>query len=165
VKPLAVALVVAAAVASLAANAASAQPPGAQLGRLIIPAIELSTPYFQGDAAMCSGERTTTTDYGPAYYPCSPGKTVAMAGHRTTRTHPFRWIDRLKPGYVIKRITPGEGTVLYRVSGSRIWPSSVDFYEAVEGPPLAKRLVLTTCNPPGSDAQRLVVYAWEVPKK
>ena len=164
---LAVALSVAAAASLLPSAAlAAAQPPaGAKLGRLVIRAIGLNTPYFQGDWALCKGDQSTTTNYGPAAYPCSSGNTVALAGHRTTRSRPFRWIDRLKPGYVIKRVTPGEGTVLYRVTGSRIWPSSVDFDTAVTGPPLAKRLVLTTCNPPGSDAQRLVVYAWEVPKR
>jgi len=85
--------------------------------------------------------------YGPHLYYRS-STTVAIAGHRTTHTHPFRNLQLLTRGDAI-----WVGRTLYRVRRTvvvRPWQVWVLHY---------KGLVLSACTPPGSAAYRLVVLA------
>jgi len=85
--------------------------------------------------------------YGPHLYYRS-STTVAIAGHRTTHTHPFRNLQLLRRGDAI-----WVGRMLYRVRRTvvvRPWQVWVLHY---------KGLVLSACTPPGSAAYRLVVLA------
>lgn len=99
-------------------------------------------------------------DAGPAWWPVTGrpggGDTIAIAGHRTTHTRPFYWLDRLQPGDAIYVRWAGR-MYAYEVSGRRIL-SAKDLHMAdARGHEV---LLLSACTPRGSARQRLVVYAW-----
>ncbi|HEX5394770.1 MAG TPA: class D sortase [Candidatus Saccharimonadales bacterium] len=153
----AVALAAVAAALSLAANAPANPGTGTRFGSVLIPAIHLSMPLFEGEAKMCDGAETYALDRGVAHYPCSafPWEigTVFIAGHRTTHVAPFRHLNQLKKGYVIS-VRTRRGTFVYSVSRMEIVRPWMSFNPEVPG-----RLMLSTCYPAGSDAYRLVVFA------
>jgi sortase A len=102
----------------------------------------------------------TNLDDGPAWWPVTgrPGRgdTVAIAGHRTTHTRPFYWLERLRPGDAVYVRWAGRMHA-YRVSGRRIL-SAKDLHIAdARGHEV---LLLSACTPRGSARQRIVVYAW-----
>jgi LPXTG-site transpeptidase (sortase) family protein len=96
---------------------------------------------------------------GPAWWPVTGrpggGDTVAIAGHRTTHTHPFYYLERLRHGDVIY-VTYRGHAYRYRVTRSRVIPSTDLHIADAEG---RERLLLTACTPRGSAAFRLVVAA------
>jgi len=102
----------------------------------------------------------TNLNKGPAWWPVTGrpggGDTIAIAGHRTTHTRPFYWLERVRPGDSI--YIRWQGRVhAYRMSGRRIL-SGKDLHIAdARGHEL---LLLTACTPKGSARQRIVVYAW-----
>ena len=95
----------------------------------------------------------------PGYLPGSgltgtPGNMV-IAGHRTSHTHPFYFIDALQPGdefYVY-----ADGKYTYQVQGSVVVPGS-DYNTIVAWTP-QPTVTLYACHPPGSIAERWVVKA------
>jgi sortase A len=101
----------------------------------------------------------TDLDQGPAWWPVTGrpggGDTIAVAGHRTTHTRPFYWLDQLRTGDAIYirwqgRVHP------YSVSGRRIL-SAKDLHIAdARGHEV---LLLSACNPRGAARQRMVIYA------
>jgi LPXTG-site transpeptidase (sortase) family protein len=102
----------------------------------------------------------TSLDRGPAWWPVTGrpggGDTIAIAGHRTTHTRPFYWLERLRSGDAI--YVRWQGRVhAYRVSGRRIFSAKNLHIGDARG---REVLLLTTCTPRGSARQRLVVYAW-----
>jgi LPXTG-site transpeptidase (sortase) family protein len=96
---------------------------------------------------------------GPAWWPITGrpggGDTIAVAGHRTTHSRPFYFLERLQRGDRIQIDYLGR-TYAYRVSRSRVL-SAKDLHmaDAVGH----ERLVLTACTPRGSAQFRLVVEA------
>ena len=124
-----------------------------------IPSVPLiSIPKLQLKARIGSD-----VDRGPAWWPVTgrPGRgdIVAIAGHRTTHTRPFYWLDRLEPGDAIYVRFAGRMHA-YRVSGRRIL-SAKDLHIAdARGHEI---LLLSACTPRGSSRQRIVVYAWPQP--
>ena len=106
-----------------------------------------------------AGTNPSDLQKGPGYYSSSPypGErgTVAVAGHRTTFTAPFRHLDDVKPGDNIRLHTP-YGRFVYRVTKREVVdPSEAKVLQNTG----QHRLVLTTCHPLFSQAQRLVVVA------
>jgi LPXTG-site transpeptidase (sortase) family protein len=98
-------------------------------------------------------------DAGPAWWPVTGrpggGDTVAIAGHRTTHTRPFYWLDRLELGDAIYVRWAGRMHA-YEVTGRRIL-SARDLHIAdARGHEV---LLLSACTPRGSSRQRIVVYA------
>ena len=95
---------------------------------------------------------------GPGHYTDSgvPGshKTVALAGHRTTYGAPFADVDELESGDPIV-VTMPYGRLTYRVERTRIVDPSACWVTQRS----RDRLVLTSCHPPFSAAQRIVVFA------
>ena len=96
---------------------------------------------------------------GPAWWPVTGrpggGDTVAIAGHRTTHTHPFYYLERLRPGDAVYVAYHGH-VHRYRVLRSRVVPSTnLHIADAVGH----ERLLLSACTPRGSAAYRLVVEA------
>jgi sortase A len=148
-------------VAATAAVAAAPQPAAGAatrvLGRILIPAIGLNTQFDNGQAPA-------DTAFTPSHYPSTgmPGqeRTVAIAGHRVTHTHPFLLLGELRRGDLVEirfgRAPSFATKACYRVRQMAVVaPTDVavirDFgYD---------RLVLTTCHPPGSSSHRLVVTA------
>ncbi len=129
--------------------------PGSLYGEIVIPAIGLNAYVVQG------------TDYGslqngPGHYvntanPWDPTGRVGIAGHRTTYLHPFFHLDLLKPGDTITIRTTKYGDYTYRVSQVFVLPTSIAGRVLAQTP--NPTLVLTTCNPTYSSAERLIVTA------
>ena len=138
--------------AYLAAVRARKTPIGGALGRIEIPKLGAEFVVAQGTDAE-------TLKTGPGHYlgTALPGQrgTVALAGHRTTYLAPFRHVDRLARGDPIVFTTP-YGRFRYAVEDVRVVsPDAVEVLRRVRH----DRLVLTTCHPLFSEAERLVVFA------
>jgi sortase A len=140
--------------------AAAAQPAAATtraIGRIVIPAIRLDSPFADGQAPA-------DTALGPSHYPSTAlpgqGRTVGIAGHRVTHTHPFLRLGDLRRGDLIEIRFGGallfRKEACYRVRRTRVVsPGDVRVLRDLG----YDRLVLTTCHPPGSSRYRLVVTA------
>ena len=129
---------------------------GGAVGRIMFPTLGDSFVFAEGTDAA-------TLRKAPGHYPGSglPGvrRPVAIAGHRTTYGAPFGELDDLQPGDRIEIEMP-YGRFVYRVREQRIVdPDAVWVTERG-----TDRLVLTTCHPPFSAAQRLVIFADLVPE-
>ena len=128
-------------------------PVGHALTRLTIPKLGVDTIVVQG--TTLAALRAGAGHYPMTPLPCEPGN-VAIAGHRTTYSHPFNQINTLKPGDVIILETP-VGKCEYKVSEK---PWSTNPYDwSVARNLRGSYLTLTSCDPPGSASRRLVVRA------
>ena len=144
--------------------------PGQAAFRMRIPAIDLRQ-------VVVAGVGTEELRKGPGHYPsCRPGferplctelaevwpgergRTI-ISGHRTTWGQPFYNLDRLERGDEIiidAKYANGE-PIIYEVTHKEIVPpDSTDI--ANPGASTFAEIVLTTCNPRYSAAQRLIVY-------
>jgi sortase A len=127
--------------------------PGDALGRI-------EAPTMNGlDMVFVQGTDESSLELGPGHYPETAmpgqGKTIAIAGHRTTYLAPFRHIDSMKPGDKITLKMP-YGTFVYRMQKSEIVdPSDVGVIHETG----YERLVLSACNPLYSAAERFIVFA------
>lgn len=130
--------------------------PGAAVAILRIPKIELNY-------VVVEGTDTESLKKGPGHYswtsyPWEDTGRVAIAGHRTTYGAPFWSLDELAMGDRIVLATE-YGIFNYRVTRTAIIdPSDAAILESTRGP----TLVLTTCNPRFSAAERLIVFASRV---
>jgi sortase A len=127
-------------------------PPGAALGRIVIPGIGADFTVVQGTDAA-------SLERGPGHYPSTAlpglGQTVAIAGHRTTYLAPFRHLNDLSRGSRIVLRMP-YGRFVYEVQFTRIVSPTAWWITRNVG---YDRLVLSACNPLFSAAQRIVVFA------
>jgi sortase A len=127
--------------------------PGDALGRIEAPDMNgLNMVFVQGTDE-------SSLELGPGHYPETAmpgqGRTVAIAGHRTTYLAPFRHIDSMKPGDKIILKMP-YGTFIYAVQKTEIVdPSDVGIIHDTG----YERLVLSACNPLYSASQRYIVFA------
>lgn len=125
---------------------------GRGIGRVRVPEIDL-------DIVMVEGTDTSSLQRGPGRYPDTAlpgqGRTVGIAGHRTTYLAPFRHIDDLERGDDVVVEMP-YGEFAYEVEKTRIVePTDVQVVRDVGH----ERVVLTACHPLYSAAQRYVVFA------
>ncbi len=113
--------------------------------------------------AVVQGVEVAPLRKGPGHYDKKPvktaipgqGKTVGIAGHRTTYLAPFGTNERLQQGDEIVMKMP-YGTFTYEVQKKDVvLPSEIDVLDD-KG---YERLVLTACHPRFSAAERLVVFA------
>lgn len=136
-------------------------------------AFKLRIPRIDFDQIVVEGVGIDDLHKGPGHYPscrqgfenplCTefeemwPGENgrVIVSGHRTTYGAPFYNIDKLQPGdKVITETRWGDFT--YEVTETEIvQPDSLAIAIQNDVP----EIVLTTCNPRFSAAQRLIVYA------
>ena len=125
---------------------------GQPLGRIAIPKLGRDDVFLHGTRWRQDLSR------GPGHYPETSvpglGKTVAIAGHRTTFGAPFRHIDELKKGDSIRLELP-YGTFAYRVLGREIVDS--DDWSVIRQR-CFETLVLSACHPLYSSSQRIIVY-------
>jgi len=140
---------------------------GEAVFRLVIPKLDVREMVVEG-------VDTESLRKGPGHYPdCRRGFTkplctdqeevwpgevgrVIISGHRTTYGAPFYDIDRLSKGNEI-RLETKWGDFTYEVTGSEIVPPNAqDIATPFSDKP---ELVLTTCNPRFSAAERLIVSA------
>jgi sortase A len=126
--------------------------PGEAFGRIAMPTLERRYALVQGTDAASLRK-------GPGHYPRTAlpgmGRTIAIAGHRTTFLAPFKSIDRLRRGDQI-RIRMPYGRFVYRVSRTRIVEPTDVWVTQDTG---REQLVLTACHPLYSAAKRIVVFA------
>jgi sortase A len=124
---------------------------GRAIGRVEIPSIDT-------DMVLIQGTDSATLQKGPGHYPDTAfpgqGRTIGIAGHRTTYLAPFRRIDELDDGDVISVEMP-YATFTYVVEGSSVVdPTDVQ----IVGDIGRERVVLTACHPLYSAAQRIAVF-------
>lgn len=129
-----------------------AQEPVIEVGSIVIPKLEV-------DMTMYEGIRLTTLDNGPGHWPGSalPGQSgnVVVGGHRTSSHKVFRNVDQLVAGdEIIFRGEAGEHT--YHVNRVEVVdPTAIWIVDPTE----TATATLFACHPPGSTAQRIVVFA------
>lgn len=139
--------------AKLAQRLVDESEPGDALGR-----IEASD--MNGlNMVFVQGTDESSLELGPGHYPETAmpgqGKTIAIAGHRTTYLAPFRHIDSMKQGDKVTLKMP-YGTFVYAVQKTAIVdPSDVGVIHETG----YERLVLSACNPLYSATQRYIVFA------
>jgi sortase A len=125
---------------------------GAAIGRLTIPSLGVSFLVVQGT-------NPASLELGPGHYPSTAlpgqGRTVAVAGHRTTFLAPFRNLDALRRGERIVMAMP-YARFVYVVQYRRVVAPSAWWITRNVG---YERLVLSACDPLFSAARRLVVFA------
>jgi sortase A len=136
----------------LASRFADQATEGEAIGRIVVPRMNLNTVFVQGT-------ETASLQKGPGHYPDTPfpgeGRTIGIAGHRTTYLAPFRHLDSMRKGDRITLEMP-YGTFIYRVEKTDIVDdSAVGVVHRVD----YERLVLTACHPLYSAAQRIVAFA------
>jgi sortase A len=111
------------------------------------------------DYVVVEGDDTGTLRKGPGHYPKTEwpgqGKTVAVAGHRTTYGAPFRTIDKLERGDDVVMEMP-YGRFTYRVEKRQIVKPSATWVIRDLG---HEQLVLSACHPLYSAAERIIVFA------
>ena len=120
---------------ALAAGLALASPAGAAGARLQIPRLALDVPLA---AQLAEGPKLFYRD----------ADTLAIAGHRTTHSHPFLHLPRLRRGDRIR--VGGKSYVVRRSTVVRPREVWVLRYRG---------LVLSACHPAGSARLRFVVFA------
>jgi sortase A len=130
---------------------------GHALGVIQIPRIDLKKVIVQG----ANPEQLAL---GPGHVPATvmPGQlgTFAVSGHRTTHGRPFYRLNELAKGDTITIVTR-YAIYTYKVSHFKIVaPTAVEVLDNVRGAggKPKPQIVLTTCNPRFSAAQRLVVF-------
>jgi sortase A len=127
--------------------------PGDAYAILRIPSIDLNDVVVQGTD-------TESLKRGPGHYeetadPWDERGRVGIAGHRTTYGAPFWSLDLVGIGDDIFLRTEF-GDFRYEVTGTRtILPTQSEVLEGTRKP----TLILTTCTPRFSAAQRLIVVA------
>jgi sortase A len=132
---------------------------GSAVGRITIPRIGARFVIVKGtgteELESGPGIYGRSTYQGTAF-PGAQGATTAIAGHRTTYLAPFRHVDELQPGNVIRLDMP-YAHLTYTVIGHRV-VSPYDVQAAI-GRVGYSRLVLSACTPLFSAEKRLLVFA------
>jgi sortase A len=128
-----------------------APEPVREIGVIEIPKISLVHRLFEGITM-------NNIDHGPSHWPGTalPGQVgnAVFAGHRVTKTHPFRHIDQLAQNDVVVFTVGGVRTV-YRVTGTEV-VSPGDTWIVNQTP--TATATLFACHPPGSARYRFVVH-------
>lgn len=154
-----------------AGGEASFEPPVDLAREAGDPVFRLRIPEIDVDEIVVQGVDREALKKGPGFYPeCGPGfpkplcledafypgesGTSVISGHRTTYGAPFWGLDRLDAGDEIVVETKW-GLFTYRVTKSEIVESDAGLVVAAG----KKRLLLTTCHPKYSAAERLLVWA------
>lgn len=119
----------------------------------------VSAPDAGIDQVIVEGTSAAALEKGPGHYPDTAlpgqGRTIGIAGHRTTYGAPFRKIDKLEKGDEVVLEMP-YGTFTYRVTKTEVVePTAVEIVEDLG----RERLVLTACHPLYSAAERYAVSA------
>ncbi|NNE11103.1 MAG: class E sortase [Ilumatobacter sp.] len=134
-------------------------PADANAAEPIIEVGSIAIPKLGVDMTMYEGVRLSTLEYGPGHWPgtAMPGQqgNVVVGGHRTSSHRVFRDVDQLASGDEIIFRDDGQEYV-YRVDRVEIVePTAVWIVDPTE----TATATLFACHPPGSTAQRIVVFA------
>ena len=127
-----------------------ANEPHVVVGSIEIPKLGLSVPLNQGISLR-------SIDRGPSHWPGTalPGQigNSVIAGHRVTKTRPFRHIDTLVPGDEIIFVANAMRSVYHVTDHEIVSPSDT----WIVNPTPDARVTLFACHPPGSARYRYVV--------
>lgn len=127
--------------------------PGDALGRIEAPGMDgLNMVFVQGTDE-------SSLELGPGHYPETAmpgqGKTVAIAGHRTTYLAPFRHIDQIENGDKIRIEMPYAAFTYVAQRHEIVDPSDVGILKPVG----FDELVMTACHPPYSASHRYALFS------
>ena len=135
-----------------------ANVPGKAVAIIRIPKIDV-------DLVVVEGTNTESLKKGPGHYsktayPWQDTGRVGIAGHRTTYGAPFWSLNELREGDRIVLATE-YGIFNYRVTRIEVTPPDgiLPSGDSCWTPTNHPTLVLTTCNPRFSAAERLIVFA------
>ncbi|HVT20603.1 MAG TPA: class E sortase [Mycobacteriales bacterium] len=131
--------------------------------------LEIHNDRVQVSVVVVEGTSVAALQAGAGHYPetpypCARGN-VAIAGHRTTYGRPFNRIDQMRPGDKVTLITP-IGSCVYQVvppfapytkNPFIVSPNDVSVVGQTGKLATGHWLTLTSCNPPGSASQRIVL--------
>jgi sortase A len=139
--------------ALLARRFAKRAETGEPIGRISAPGMD------DLDAVIIQGTDSSSLQKGPGHYPGTAfpgqGRTIGIAGHRTTYLAPFRHIDSMDVGDDITVEMP-YATFIYEVEKTDIVdPTQTEVVRNVG----YERLVLSACHPLYSADQRYIVFA------
>jgi sortase A len=128
-----------------------AQEQYTELGTIEIPKIGVSKKILEGVSL-------NTLDIAPGHWPgtAMPGQpgNVVIAGHRVSHDHPFKQVDKLKPGDEVI-MTTADGRFVYQVTSTEIVaPDAIWIINQTAD----ATATLFACHPPGSTRQRIVVH-------
>jgi sortase A len=142
---------------------------GHGLTRLVIDNSRVKVDVVVVQGTTVAALRAGAGHYVGTPFPCGAAGNVAIAGHRTTYGRPFNRINDLRAGDAVSLITPVSRCVYRVMSATVAGYSSNPFVVAPtdvqvvaqagspQPPAVGQWLTLTSCNPPGSAAQRIVV--------
>ena len=140
------------------------RPPPSPTAEILLPGdayAQIQIPSLDVDLIVVQGTDYESLKMGPGHYedtadPWDGSGRVAIAGHRTTYLHPFVDLNELSRGDEIALRTEF-GTFTYEVTRNFVIPSagSGRVLQQTDQP----TLVLTTCHPKYSSAERLIVTA------
>ena len=136
---------------------------GDPLTRIIIPRLNLNVIVVEGISG--NALRAGAGHYESTALPGDFGN-VAIAGHRTGFGEPFRHLERLRPGDHVVLVTP-LGRYTYEVMGSfdghaNPWITEATDLSVIQ-PTAEPSLTLTTCDPPHTSLNRMIVRAKLIP--
>jgi sortase A len=128
--------------------------PGDALTKIEIPKLGVEAVVVEG--TTLSALRAGAGHYQQTSLPCERGN-AAIAGHRSTYSKPFANLHELREGDEIVVVTP-VGRCVYEVMGEP-WITHPQDFGVVRNVKRGSFLTLTTCHPPGSAEERLIVRA------
>ncbi|MFA5892145.1 MAG: class E sortase [Actinomycetota bacterium] len=139
---------------------------GDALTRLEIPRLRVKVIVVEGISG--NGLRAGVGHYPSTALPGDPTGNIAIAGHRTGFGEPFRHLERMRQGDKIILTTPF-GRFVYEVMGpfdghSNPWITEPTDWSVISPTP-EPSLTLTTCDPPRTTKNRLIVRAALVDKE
>ncbi len=119
------------------------------IGRIEIPKLGV-------DQRLQDGWDLPTLDRGPGLMPGSPRPgqlgNMVVAGHRTSKTRPFRYIDTLEIGDEVVFTVAGRRVVYTVTEHLIVNPDAI----WITDPTVTATATMFACHPPGSTAQRWV---------
>ncbi|HWC36128.1 MAG TPA: class E sortase [Mycobacteriales bacterium] len=136
---------------------------GQGLTRLVINNDRVNVDVVVVEGTSVAALQAGAGHYPETPYPCARGN-VGIAGHRTTYGRPFNRLNEMRAGDKVTLITP-IGTCVYQVVPAFgghgnpfiVTPNDTLVVSQVGKLATGHWLTLTSCNPPGSDAQRIVL--------
>jgi sortase A len=130
--------------------------------------LEIHNDRVQVNVVVVEGTSVAALQAGAGHYPetpypCARGN-VSIAGHRTTYGRPFNRINEMRAGDKVTLVTP-IGTCVYQVvppfgghgNPFVVLPNDTLVVSQIGKLATGHWLTLTSCNPPGSASQRIVL--------
>ncbi|MEQ1872494.1 MAG: class E sortase [Ilumatobacteraceae bacterium] len=133
-------------------------PPDPQASEAVVKLGSIEIPRLDINETVFEGITLGTFDRGPGHWPgtAMPGAlgNVVIGGHRTSKTRPFRHLEKLEPGDDVI-LTTDKGRFVYVVVRTEIvTPESLWIVDQTN----AYTATLFACHPVGSTKERIIVF-------